>query len=198
MLFQYLLTHCHILSTVFVPHYIWPSKCMSEFVHVYHEWWAGLGVNDSVKGTSLIIPRLRSCVYSCVGWLRWETFSTPPRGLLQTKSNTADRAPAHALSAYTHWGPRLRATLHPGPPLWSCRNTAAWWGTSLGSWWGIRRRWLSLRRTQTRRILNNDSSWKLGKGVSETIIVQMTFHCFLMPLRVALNVGFFSLIEKIF
>lgn len=39
-----------------------------------------------------------------------------------------------------HIAPRcLLVCVQSGPPpLWSWRNKALWWGTSLGSWWGIR------------------------------------------------------------
>lgn len=89
-----------------------------------------------------------------------------------------------ALSAYTHWGPRLRATLHPGPPLWFCRTEALWWGTSPGSCWGIRRLWLGSRRTQICRIPKDDSL----RSVWHQVIIQVAFHCSLKPLRVTLSV----------
>lgn len=95
-----------------------------------------------------------------------------------------------------HITPRcLLVCVQSGPPLWSQWNKALWWGTSPGSCWGIRRHWLNLKRTQIRHIPKDDSSWNLGKGVSET--KSLTPHCLLKPLRVTLSPSALCLHQKL-
>lgn len=117
---------------------------------LFCEWWAGLEWKWFCRGCCLNYTQaVFMCVQLCgLAEVRDLLHSTPRGLLLKTKSNTADSAPVlHYQLTHTEV-PRLRATLHPGPPLWSGRIEAVWRGTSPGSWWGIRRHWLSLRRTQ--------------------------------------------------
>lgn len=100
------------------------------------------------------------CVQLC--GLRWRTFSSPPWGLpLKTKSSTADREPfLHYQLTHTEVqgeGPHYTQDLHFDPS----KNQGPWWGTSLGSCWGISRHWLSWWM-QICHIPIDDSLWELG------------------------------------
>lgn len=137
---------------------------------LFCEWWAGLEWKWFCRGCCLNYTQaVFMCVQLCgLAEVRDLLHSTPRGLLLKTKSNTADSAPSLALSAYTHWGPKVKGHITPRTSALIRQNRGRLTRNISRELVRDKETLIKFEEDTVHHIPKDDSSWKLGKVVSGT------------------------------